>query len=46
MWNQTSGTWEPVDDEYKTPVRNGIRMERKQLTVDMLTLPISGPEVQ
>jgi DNA repair exonuclease SbcCD ATPase subunit len=46
MWNQTSGTWEPVDDEYKTPVRNGIRMERKQLTVDMLTLPVHGPEVQ
>lgn len=46
MWNQTAGAWEPVDDEYKTPVRNGIRMERKQLTVDMLTLPVHGPEVQ
>ncbi len=46
MWNQASGAWEPVDDEYKTPVRNGIRMERKQLTVDMLTLPVHGPEVQ
>lgn len=46
MWNQVSGVWEPVDDEYKTPVRNGIRMERKQLTVDMLILPIHGPEVQ
>lgn len=46
MWNQVSGVWEPVGDEYKTPVRNGIRMERKQLTVDMLILPIHGPEVQ
>ena len=44
MWNQTSRAWEPLGDEYTTPVRNGIRMARKQLSVDMLTLPITGPE--
>ena len=44
MWNQTSKVWEPLGDEYTTPVRNGIRMARKQLSVDMLTLPITGPE--
>ena len=44
MWNQVSKAWEPLDDEYTTPVRNGIRMARKQLSVDMLTLPIVGPE--
>ena len=44
MWNQASGAWEPLGDEYTTPVRNGIRMARKQLSVDMLTLPITGPE--
>ena len=44
MWNQASRVWEPIGDEYTTPVRNGIRMARKQLSVDMLTLPITGPE--
>ncbi len=44
MWNSATGAWEPLDDEYTTPVRNGIRMARKQLSVDMLTLPITGPE--
>ncbi len=44
MWNQVSRAWEPLGDEYTTPVRNGIRMARKQLSVDMLTLPITGPE--
>lgn len=44
FWNSKAGAWEPLGSTYKTPVRNGIRMARKQLTVDMLTLPIEGPE--
>lgn len=44
MWNKSTGAWEVLGDEYTTPVRNGIRMARKQLSVDMLTLPITGPE--
>lgn len=44
MWNKLNGAWEPIGDEYTTPVRNGIRMARKQLSVDLLTLPITGPE--
>ena len=43
-YNSESDQWEPVDDLYKTPVQNGIRMARKQLSYDMLTLPVSGPE--
>lgn len=44
MWNKLSNAWEPIGDEFTTPVRNGIRMARKQLSVDLLTLPITGPE--
>ncbi len=43
-FNADSGQWEALDDSFKTPIRNGIRMARKQLSVDMLTLPIQGPE--
>ena len=44
MWNKADSRWEVIGDEFTTPVRNGIRMARKQLSVDMLTLPITGPE--
>ncbi|MXY05575.1 MAG: DUF3450 domain-containing protein [Gammaproteobacteria bacterium] len=44
MWNKVDNRWEVIGDEFTTPVRNGIRMARKQLSVDMLTLPITGPE--
>jgi vacuolar-type H+-ATPase subunit I/STV1 len=43
-WNAESNSWEDLDDSYTAPVRNGIRMARKQLSVDMLTLPIKAPE--
>lgn len=44
MWNKNEKAWMVLGDEYTTPVRNGIRMARKQLSVDMLMLPITGPE--
>jgi hypothetical protein len=43
MWDPTKGDWVPVEDQFVTPVRNGIRMARKQLSVDLLTLPIIAP---
>ena len=44
MWNKNEKAWMVLGDEYTTPVRNGIRMARKQLSVEMLMLPITGPE--
>ena len=43
-WNTNSGSWEELDDSYTAPVRNGIRMANKQLSVDMLILPVQAPE--
>ena len=40
MWNSDKDQWEPLDDSYKSAVRNGIRMARQQLSVDMLMLPV------
>lgn len=42
-WDASQRAWVELDDEFTTPVRNGIRMARKQLSVDMLTLPIAAP---
>ncbi len=44
FYNPITSQWETLDDSYNTPVRNGIRMARKQLSVDMLTMPVKGPE--
>lgn len=44
FYNPVSSDWEELDDSYNTPVRNGIRMARQQLSVDLLTLPVRGPE--
>ena len=40
MWNVNTEQWEPLDDSYKSAVRDGIRMANQQLTVDMLLLPV------
>lgn len=44
MWNPNTDQWEPLDDSFKASVRSGIRMQRKQLTVDLLVMPVPGPE--
>lgn len=43
MWDSAKGGWVTLGDEFTTPVRNGIRMARKQLSPDLLTLPIVAP---
>jgi cell division protein FtsB len=42
-WDAAAEQWEELDDSYTAPVRNGIRMARKQLSVDMLPLPVQVP---
>jgi rubredoxin len=44
MFNPKTRNWERLPDSYKTPIRNGVRMANKQLSVDMLILPIQGAE--
>ena len=43
MYNPVSRRWERLDDDYKAAVQNGLRMARQQLSVDMLSLPVTGP---
>lgn len=44
FYNPKTSDWEPLPGSYVTPIRNGIRMARQQLSVDMLTLPLPGPQ--
>ncbi len=43
-WNQSTHSWEKLPDSYSSSIRNGIRMARQQMSVDLLTLPVPGPE--
>lgn len=43
-WNQSNRVWESVGNEYRNPIRLGIRLARNQVAPDLLLLPIAPPE--
>lgn len=45
MWNPTNKNWVALPDTYRSPVRQGLRMARKQVAPDLLRLPIPAPEL-
>jgi hypothetical protein len=45
MWDKNRATWVSLPAEYRNQIRDGIRMADKQIAPNLLTLPISAPEV-
>lgn len=43
-WNTARDAWEPLDSGYRTSLRDGIRIARKQAPPELLTLPINAPD--
>lgn len=43
-WNPTTNQWEELPDRYTTPVRNGLKMARKQLTTGLFKVPVVAPQ--
>ena len=44
-WDASDNTWEVLDNvTYRNPIRNGIKMAKKQASINILTLPIGAPE--
>lgn len=43
VWNQRDRRWESLPASYTTPIRNGIRMARQQMSVDLIAIPVPGP---
>jgi len=39
-WNNETGTWEELSGSYRKPIRDGIRMAKKEAPIDMLVLPV------
>ena len=43
VWNQEKGDWEPLDASYRTAIREGLRIARKQAAPDLMRLPLPVP---
>jgi len=44
VWNAKSRRWEVLDQSYRKPVMQGLRIARKQAPPDLLKLPVPAPE--
>ena len=43
QWNTNEGQWEVLPSRYTLPIRDGLRIARKQAAPDLLRLPVSAP---
>ena len=43
VWNQAARSWEPLDRSYRTAIRQGLRIARKQAAPDLIGLPLPPP---
>lgn len=41
VWNKQTRQWEELDSSYRTQITKGLRMAKKQLAPDLLTLPVA-----
>jgi len=44
FWNPRKKTWEILPDDFRRPIRDGIRIARKEAAPDLLTLPMPAAE--
>jgi len=44
VWDKTSNQWVTLEDDYRRPVANAIRMAQDLATTEILELPIAAPE--
>lgn len=45
IWHKQSRQWQPLPDSYRAEVSKGLRMAKKQLAPDLLSLPVALTEV-
>lgn len=43
-WDQENKTWVKLGSEFRTPIRQGLRMANKQAAFDLLRLPVPAPQ--
>ncbi len=42
-WDQDARSWEPLDSSYRSSIREGLRIARKQSAPDLIRLPLPAP---
>jgi hypothetical protein len=42
-WDHEAEKWVELGDEYRSPVRQGLRVARKQVAPDLFSVPVSAP---
>jgi hypothetical protein len=43
-WDQETRSWAPLDSSYRSAIRQGLRIARKQAAPDLIRLPLPPPE--
>jgi len=43
VWDQETRSWVPLDSSYRSAIRNGLRIARKQAAPDLIRLPLPAP---
>ena len=45
VWNVSTQSWDPLPSgDYATAIRKGVRIAKKQATIDLLNMPVAAPE--
>jgi hypothetical protein len=42
-WDQATRTWVPLDSSFRSAIRQGLRIARKQAAPDLIRLPLAAP---
>jgi len=45
VWDQKSRSWQPLPEDYRSSLSQGFRVAKKQMSPDLLKLPVAAPEV-
>ena len=46
-WDQSSRSWVPLDrGEYRNAIMKGLRIARKEASIDLMNLPVAAPEAK
>ncbi len=45
VWNQDKRRWDPLEARFRTAIRDGLRIARKQTAPDLIRLPLPAPQV-
>ncbi len=47
VWNNQTRSWDPLPvGDYSAAIRQGVRIAKKQATINLLNMPVAAPEAQ